>query len=333
MFFTSPPNACLWTRVARPHACTSALALLVLVAALVAAAPRSAFSQGGSQAGARTFDDLTVERIKPDDIPDQASPGAPIGLRTPADKLPKAPTEQDLRRAGQRVASATVRLVAVKTPPRPFRQEPSLSFGHAVRVALEPSSPQAIWLTTLAWLADADRVFVIHGAATESEKTPDWMRARRVPLESITAGAAGQAWLDQHADALEPIELLNPDPHRNLVSLRSDKLTARSDPPLALFAYDSEALFFAHGYSPFFGEVLAQTTITPTHPDNPALAFYFQTTFPAVSGAPIVSSDARLVTLTAFRHPDQADLTLAIPTGAIAHYMGAHLAPDQGPSR
>jgi hypothetical protein len=318
-------NACSWS------------ALLFAAFALVAAlAPRDAYAQqqeddaaeteGQRKDGIRSFESVTVERIKPHDLPTQSKPGAPTGIRTQPEDLPRAPTEDQLEATRARVRAATVRVAKLETPRRPYRQEPRVSFGHAVLVEVPGTDgrKRAV-ISSLAWLADADQVFVVPAElATKHAEDQDWMKVRRRTLQSVTAGAEGREWYEQNRRDLVEVELEHRDKHRNLVTLAADGLAKLVDNPLALFPYDKKGLFYAYGYSPYFGNAIAQTTIAPTHPEKVALSFYFQSSFPAALGAPIVSDRGELVTITAFRHPDDANITLAIPTQAIESY----LAPD-----
>lgn len=322
---------CLWGVVA--------IAIVALTAAL---APRSAYAQddGGDDAprrdGVRDFDDVTVERVKPHDLPTQSKPGAPTGIRTRPEDLPRAPTEDTLAATRDKARAATVRVAKVETPPRPYRQEPRVSFGHAVLVEVpgkadrDDGSKSTALITTLDWLAGADEVFVVPGTlATNHAEKGDWMKVRRRTLRSVTAGAEGREWYEENKDKLLDVELTQRDQHRNLVTLASDGIDAVADAPLKLFPYAEKGLFYAYGFSPYFGDAIAQTTIAPTHPEKVALSFYFQTSFPAALGAPIVSDDGRLVTITAFRHPDDANVTLAIPTQAIESYLAPQYAREK----
>lgn len=319
---------CLWAAIA--------IAIVAVTAALV---PRAAYAQddGGDDAprrdGVRDFDDVTVERVKPHDLPTQSKPGAPTGIRTRPEDLPRAPTEDKLAKTRDRARDATVRIAKVETPPRPYRQEPRVSFGHAVLVEVpgdderDDQKQSTALITTLDWLAGADAVYVVPASlATNHSEKGDWMKVRRRTLRSVTAGAEGREWYEQNREKLLEVELTHRDEHRNLVTLSSDAISDVVDAPLQLFPYAEKGLFYAYGYSPYFGDAIAQTTIAPTHPEKVALSFYFQTSFPAALGAPIVSDDGRLVTITAFRHPDDANVTLAIPTQAIESYLAPQYA-------
>ncbi len=338
MFFsrtcTSAKTAsCARSRSARSTPCLWIAIALGVVAALAAMTPRAAFAQQGgadetpTDSGMREFESVSVDRIKPHDLPTQSKPGAPTGIRTRVEDLPRAPTEDQLEATRATVRAATIRVAIVKTPPRPYRQEPRVSFGHAVRVAIPGQTDKSVVITTLDWMADADAVYVVPDElATNHAEDQDWMKVRRRTLRSVTAGAEGREWYEENERDLIEVALEHRDKHRNLVTLAADELDSLIQAPLELFPYASKGLYYAYGYSPFFGNAIAQTTISPTHPDKIALSFYFQTSFPAALGAPVVSDTAKLVTITAFRHPDDANITLAIPTQAIASYLAPEYA-------
>ncbi|MGM0557997.1 MAG: hypothetical protein ACQEVA_16550 [Myxococcota bacterium] len=311
--------------------CVFSAILIVIVAICAAVAPRSAYAQEAddteseeqSTNGIRSFESVRVQRIKPHDLPTQSKPGAPTGIRTQPEDLPQAPTEDQLKVTRARVRAATIRVAKLQTPARPYRQEPRVSFGHAVRVEVPGTDgDEAAVIASLAWLADADAVYVVPDElATKHAEDKDWMKVRRRTLRSVTAGAEGREWYEENREKLIEVELEHRDKHRNLVTLAADDLAELLGEPLELFPYDKKGLFYAYGYSPYFGDAIAQTTIAPSHPDKLALSFYFQSSFPAALGAPIVSDRGKLVTITAFRHPDDANITLTIPTQAIESYL------------
>lgn len=137
----------------------------------------------------RSFNDVTVTRIKPEDLPETTQPGAMIGLRTSSEDLPRHASQENLERLAKQVRPRVLRIVAVQTPPRPYRQVPMLFFGHAVWVTPPPPTSDAegessktkgnsgaksaaqpttaatpqrpVLISSLNWLSKADRVYAL----------------------------------------------------------------------------------------------------------------------------------------------------------------------------
>lgn len=295
---------------------------------------------GGERGWVRDFDSVTVEEIKPDKLPSTATPGESTGIRTDSDELPEPASRDELEKVVERVDERVVQVVSVQTPPRPYRQVPMLHFGHALWVNA-PGAETAALITPLSWLKDADAVYVIPPkVAAESKDQEEWRDIHRRSLESVTVGKDGRKWLDKHKDKLVELEAKRPDKHRNLVTLvapddndseesaSSDRLAAPSK-GFELFDVEKEAMFRVYGFTPFFGKSLISTTLLPNHPEEVELAFYWQSSFPALLGAPLVSEQGDLVAINVFRHPKDDDIFLAIPTGAIKSYLSR----DDGESR
>jgi hypothetical protein len=306
--------------------CPSA-SILVLAACLLSA---PGFAQDGDDSDSgwvRQFDSVTVEQVDPGDLPTTVRPGAQTTIRTDSDELPKPATQEDLRKIVEHVDARMVQVVSVQTPPRPYRQVPMVHYGHALWISASKGA-KPVLVSPLHWLQEADAVYIMP-ADLDAKAEVSW-KTRQRTLESVTAGDRGEKWLDEHRKKLIPVEPHRPDKHRNLVTLvvgeqDDDQAKKRpvSIPPsgLELFDVDNKALFRLYGYTPFFGKSLTQTSMLPTHPDDDSLAFYWQTSYPAILGAPLMSQDGKLVAINALRHPAKEDRFLAIPTGAIASYL------------
>lgn len=279
----------------------------------------------------RDFDSVTVEEIKPDDLPSTVTPGESTGIRTDSDDLPEPASQDELEKVVERIDERVVQVVSVQTPPRPYRQVPMLHFGHALWVNT-PGAETASLVTPLSWLKDADAVYLIPSkVAEESKDQEEWRDIHRRSLESVTVGKDGRKWLEEHEDKLVELEAKRPDKHRNLVTLSAssegasgDDASDRMNAPakgLELFDVEKKAMFRVYGFTPFFGKSLISTTLLPNHPEEVELAFYWQSSFPALLGAPLVSEKGDLVAINIFRHPKDDDIFLAIPTGAIKSYL------------
>lgn len=277
----------------------------------------------GEREWVREFDSVDVERIDPSDFSQTAKPGADTGIRTEGDELPEPADEDQLRSTVDQVASQVVQVAAVQTPPSPYRADPMTHFGHAVWVQADEAKSPAL-ITPLNWLEEADQVFVIpNSIARSSRDQSEWQDVHRRSLESVTAGKSNAQWLQDHRDKLVEVEAQRPDEHANLVTLapaNNKELEGPSD-EMTIFDVDDEGLFRVYGYTPYFGDSLVSTTIERRHPDRESLAFYWKTTFPAILGAPLVTEDGKLVAINTFRHPQNEDVFLAIPSEAVATYL------------
>jgi hypothetical protein len=309
-------------------------ALLVL-----SMSPSHARAQSGSPAedkqaedkndrsGVRQFDSVTVETVKPGDLPSTVRPGAQTVLRTDSDDLPTPATQDELRKVASHVSAHVVQVVSVQTPPRPYRQVPMVHYGHGLWIA-PPEGGEPVLVSPLSWLEEADSVYIMpEKVAKDADAQAQW-KTRRRTLGSVTAGARGEEWLEEHRKKLIPVQPHRADRHRNLVTLVVGDNATRPATGLELFDVENKALFRLYGYTPVFGTSLTPATMLPAHPEDTALAFYWQTNYSAILGAPLVSQDGKLVAINTFRHPKKEGRFLAIPTGAIASY----LSPDDSTS-
>ena len=110
------------------------------------------------------------------------------------------------------------------------------------------------------------------------------------------------------------------DSFRGLAHL---KVESPRDTGLALFDTKTEALPYLYGYSPYAPELLVPTTILPREDKEEYLAYFFQTSYQGISGAPIVARDGRVVMLSALRHPKNPKRGLAIPPGSLRQFVQA----------
>lgn len=295
----------------------------IFVAALIvgAYAPHVRAQDGKDRGWVRQFDSVRVEKVKPGDLPKTRKPGSETIIRTESTELPKPVTKEGLRKMVEHLDRRVVQVVSVQTPPKPYRQVPMVHHGHALWLA-PPGGGTPALVSPLSWLKEADAVYVLPREDAEGVEIETSWKSRRRTLSSVTAGNKGQKWLDTHKDKLVAVKPHRPDKHRNLVTLLPEDGSLKAPSSgIEIFDYENKALFRLYGYSPFFGKSLTQTTMKPTHPEDRALAFYWQTAYPAILGAPLVSQDGKLVAINTFRHPKEEKIFLAIPTGAIASYL------------
>ena len=272
-----------------------------------------------------SFDDLTVERVQPDEIPD-FRPGLPEGpsSRMDTSDLPQSVSGEQLREVSHSVASSTVELVAVVIPEAPYRADPMLYRGHALWISPHRSGQEPQLIATSDWLEDADEIYAVDGTVSQalSEGGLELGGHEPQPLEDFSADA-GQL-LERYGDRLVALEIEEANRHVNLARLRGAGDTRIATPESGLVLHDMDhalpsAIF---GYSPGIGSSVVPVGYRDSEHLERAYSFYFLVDFQAILGAPIVGSNGRLLGMTALRHPSQPEHTLAVPPGAIHSFVG-----------
>ncbi len=271
-----------------------------------------------------SFDEVRIERVSPGDIPD-FQPGlpddSPSQLRT--EDLPRSLSGSELQRVTDHVASATVELIALSTPPAPFRPTPMVWRGHGLWLATEEDGTDPVLVTTADWLDEAEDVYAVVGDIGHalSEGGLDVGGHRRENLTEMQSDP--QELIQRHRDQLAPLRVDQPNRHVNLTTLRPDGQPSVSPPTYGLLVHrmDSPMPDAIFGYSPALGRSLVPTGYSPIDDLDEAYSFYFPIHFQAILGAPVVGTHGRLLGITALRYPENPELTLTIPPGAITAYL------------
>jgi hypothetical protein len=260
--------------------------------------------------------DVKVERVDPTDLPEPEESRFPTVLQSDA-VLPKPTNLSTLKETASTISPWVVEVIAVTRSATGLKSTPVVLRGHAVWVSAKTSGQDPVLLTTYNWLEDVDAVFV-HPAEKRLEgKLP---KARRKSIDELRADADAVALL--RSGRLVPVELSDPDEHRNLTRLtprRDDTLEA--DRGFALFPIEGQSPTRVYGYSPQMNSALVETQFVQPKTRKKELLFYLQSTYPGILGAPLVSSDGRLIGITATRHPYEQDRSLVIPPGALRAYL------------
>lgn len=313
---------------------------------------------GTSRHGVPTFDEVDVDRVRPEDLPPRNDTSLPDVLRPvqrdgdggsasagggyDTDALPSPPNTAQLNRTAHTVSRRVWPLVAVGHPAGSLQESPSLYRGHAVAVGSDPP----ILVSSYAWLKHVDKVYLVlpadrdqtssqtdddsqKGRSTSEDRDPTDTRLPTVPhrdMADVSIGTGSNEWLDANRDRLVQIDLFNPDRHRNLTTLVPRDLSAIDLPSsgLDLLDIDSDSPTRMYGHSPYAADAsLQMATLAAERPTAEALSFYLQTTWRPAHGAPLVTTDGKLVTVTAMRHPgDPADqMTLVIPPAPLRSYL------------
>lgn len=279
---------------------------------------------GESSSAFDTFDDMEVTRIAPDQVPD-FRPGLPRGTdsRVATDDLPQMLTGEQLEQLSYRVASSTVEIVAVVVPPEPYRPTEMIYRGHAVWISPHTSGDDPKLIATADWLEDADRIYAAgkeigdqlsRGGLTLGATEPQ-------PIDDFTADRT--EFLDRHRDDLVPLQIEEANRHVNLARLSGRDDTEIAAPSRGLILHDMETALpgSIFGFSPGVGNQAIPVGYRDSSELEQAFSFYFTVDFRAILGAPIVDPDGRLIGMTALRHPERPEETLAVPPGAIHAFL------------
>lgn len=304
----------------------------LLALALVAPAATSSWAQGvdeedddeASSAAPNTFNDVNVRRVDPSEIPDHR-PGlpSPSSRQGDLDELPRTLRDGDLSELTATVSAATVEIVAVQTPPRPYRATPMVYRGHALWISPHRSGEDPVLVTTADWLADADEVYALDGEVSQA-LSRGGLEAGDTTSQSLDDFTAGdQTLLEEYESALLELDVSGANRHLNLARLVVSDTQRLPTPDKGLILHDMEDVLPGHlfGYSPAVG-----TEVTPVRYHNSedledAYSFYFLVDFAAILGAPIVGPDGTLLAINALRHPEDGSRSLAIPPGAIHAFL------------
>ena len=331
---------------------------ILLLAALLLLPAASAAQQGQTSTGAeeasdeegsqepperpgvKQFDDVTVKRIRPDELPPEMKTEIPSVLRKTEGRLPTPPNAKQLETTASHVRERTYEVVSIQKPDAPGKATPIIRRGHAVLVSGSKEGAPPILITSLFWLADSDRLFVVphelsHGTGENTAEGEDGTPSpRRRSLAEVSVDGRANGWLEENRSKLVAAGIFRPDEHRNLATIVPRRIARSSEDGeglklpskgLTLFDLGTKSPTRLYGYSPQAGGGLAQARLLRTKPKQAALVYYLQTTYGVVFGAPIVSTDGELLVLTAFKHPKEGDIVLTVPPSPISDYVDSVL--------
>lgn len=277
--------------------------------------------------GVGRFQNIKVKRITPDGLPKRSMEANSYRkIRTPK-RLPTPPTKAQLNSLQKMLHGQVHEVIALVTPPRPYRQVPMVYRGHAVWISAHKDQRTPLLISTLDWLGTAQEIYIIPiGKAMPSKSTTAIKKTKYVTLRSVSSRSKDEDLKRIQAQKKHyvRVKLKHKDTSRNLVVLEGYPNAKRPAKGLALFNAKTTPLGYAYGYSPIQHVGLVPTTVMPTMPKEEALQFYVQTTFSGILGAPVVSDKGELVALNAIRHPTKPTITLAVPIGPLIDYTKEH---------
>ena len=279
-----------------------------------------------------TFDDVRIERVRPHEIPD-FRPGLPRGARTStnSDDLPRSLTGDQLTRVSDQVAAATVEIIVIQRPPRPYRQTDMVYRGHGIWISPHEDGADPILVATSDWLEGAEAVYAVRGEASQALSRGGVALGghRPQPLADVMADRSNL--LERHRENLVELEVAHANRHVNLARLvpKRDEAEDELEPPpqgLTIHPMDRILPVSIFAYSPSVSDRVTQIAYQNSQDLDPAYSFYFLVTFRAILGAPVVTGEGRLLAMTALRYPDDPKYSLAIPPGAIHAFVESQTA-------
>lgn len=291
--------------------------------AIPALAQEAQERQERSTSAFRSFDDVTIKRVQPDELPDYR-PGLPSSsARRSISDLPQALGSEELRQVSVLLNSTTIEIIAVHTPPRPYRQTEMVYRGHGLWISASEDGSDPVLVTTADWLDGADQVYALTDSARETlnERDLGLGRSAPVPLEDFTA--SNRSFIEKHASDLVPLDIDEKNPHVNLARFSASDDPRLTAPEKGLVLHDMDVSMPASifGFSPAVGSSVIPVGYQDSSGIEAEYSFYFLTTFSAILGAPIVGPNGDLLAINALRYPTEPDKSLAIPPGAIHSFL------------
>lgn len=274
--------------------------------------------------GAKTFDNVTIERVRPDNLPQQSPKLPPPVVYQKDQRLPRLITQQQLQETSKNVARAVVQIISIHMPPKPYRQTPMVHRGHAVWISIDANAPPVL-ISTLDWLAEAQTIYILPADISHefAVRDPNASQGAFRSLNSVTVQTFDSKILERHKDKLIEVRRVKPTSLQNLVKLEPIHPETLETPTRGLEIVDTQAALplQIYGYSPFIAHSLVQTTMILEEPEDESLSFYLQTTFPGILGAPIVGPDGQIIALNALAYPGKPQISLAVPSAALRTYV------------
>lgn len=267
--------------------------------------------------GIQRMEEIQVERITPDQLPQGRLNEDPRRVIQRPKRLPRAPTEEDLKRLGELLKPRVVEVMATYMPPQPYRQVPMLYRGHAIWVSAKEDGADPVLVTTQDWLKGAQEIYMVPPSMARQDNAK-LGHANIVTLESMGSNKELERF-EKNKSKYIPLTLEQPDKWRNLTGLKGAKGLPGTG--LKLLDLANAPVGYLYGYSPIAGGGVVPTTMLQKAPEQEALSYYWQTTYNAVLGAPLVDEDGEVVILNAMRHPSQEGFSLAIPPGALRYHV------------
>lgn len=268
----------------------------------------------------RNFDEVTVKRVRPGDLPTADESALPAALAKRS-ALPRPVELETLRTTSAKVAPLVLEVIVVPRQQSVLQQSSIVVRGEAAWISANEDGSAPHLVTNALYLTDAEHVFV-RPAQTAAQREGAIPHAARTDVRKMTLGSEVRALLKD--PSLIAVEVIAPDKHRNLAVLWSDDARfVRPATGLTLFPVDDEATSSVFGFSHTVGSTLVVTTFLAPSDRREELAYYLHCSFPAILGAPLIDATGRVVAVTAMRHPDTPERTLVIPPRALRHYLVA----------
>ncbi len=269
------------------------------------------------------FEDVTVETVRPDGVPraERAGPGQVI-LRH-ASRLPSPPNGTELAKLDELARPLVYKLAALRTPPKPYRQDPMVFKGHASWLSARADGASPLLVTSSSWLDGADSVFILPPDPRQPRGGVQGgsVSAKFVSFETSRPGQEARDLLARKGELVELV-VVRRDAQRNLALLAPKEAGALERPArgLTLFPFRERPIAHLFGVSPAASTLLSHAQLAG-RPAHPGLQYYLSSTFSALFGAPLVSTEGEVLTITAGLDPDRPGVSLVVPPGSLSAFV------------
>lgn len=254
-----------------------------------------------------SFDNIKEERIRAQDLPNAVESIIPSKLSNNA-ALPRLPKFSVLKEAQRRVLPNIVEILALQKPIGSLQRHGMLVRGHGVWIQTE-KGPQLV--SAGHWLKDATHIFV----DTQAPKTnKNVLHAQKESFSKRKYDRNPMERIQKDPERFKKLELLFIDKGRN-VAILGGKIARPQG--LELFDIERELATRIYGMSPLLGNAFIEALIFPPGEKELYIGYYLQTNFLGTLGAPLVSSDGKIIAMTAYPHPANGKRSLVIPPLAL----------------
>ncbi|GEM_PF-5696606 len=255
------------------------------------------------------FESLKEQRIRVGDLPKAEESIIPSQLSNKA-ALPRLPKFETLNRAQKKVVPNVVEILAIQKPIGSLQRHGTLVRGHGVWVKHDG---KVMLISAGHWLNEAVAIYLDLESKSESANP---LSAKKESFEKRKYDRNPMKLIEKNPDRYLKLTTSFYDRNRNLAVLDAKKFPKKPE-GLVLFDIENELASRIYGLSPFLGNVFVEALIFPPSEKDIYIGYYLQTNFAGILGAPLVSSEGKLVSISAYPHPTKTNLSLIIPPLAL----------------
>ncbi|MEZ4460013.1 MAG: hypothetical protein R3E66_09845 [bacterium] len=269
------------------------------------------------------INDVTVQRIRPSDLPTLEETKIPTVLGSEA-SMPRMPTAADISAMQRTVASMTVRVIVEAKPFSTLQRTPIVMEGQAVWISAQPEGADPILVTPAHWVDGASKVWV---HPPEPDLLVDQLSVGRSDIKAYSTNGPSKLLADPD---LVPASVRVLDRDRNLAVLEIDpEHLAAPDKGLLIYPIETRAISYLYGLTPYsqFRPQIAR--IVEPDRSNEALLYYLASDFLAAPGAPLAAPPGEVVSIVAMMHPTEPLQSLIIPPLILLKFVRTAQGLDQ----